>query len=40
MLKGKYRSTDNTKIGKQRGHSYRKNEKNLRMEDTHKHTEA
>jgi hypothetical protein len=35
--KGKYQSTDNTKIGKERGKSYRKKWRDLRMKGTHKH---
>ena len=38
--KGKYRSTDNTRIGKKKRNSYKKKRINLRMKGTHKHTEA
>jgi hypothetical protein len=31
---------DNTRIGIVRGNPYQKNERDLQMEDSHKHTEA
>jgi hypothetical protein len=35
--KGRYQNTDNTKIGKERGNSYRKNEEISRQKDTQTH---